>query len=515
VSGQTLTATTGTWSGSTPISYSYQWQRCTSATCSAIASATGSIYTVSDADVGDTLQVAVTASNASLPGGTSASADSQPTAPVSPTPSPPTVGQAPAAISGTSSATFTFSGDSGATFGCALDGAPSTPCTSPVQLSGLSDGTHTFAVTETLQGLTSAPGNYSWTIDTQVPAPPTIIGGPDPETGSTDATIQFQTDPDAVAQCSVDGGPFTVCTSPVNLSGLALGPHTFAAEQVDAAGITSAAAVRKWRIDVNFQPGDSGSNTSLVTALVNPHVAVRGDQIGVGCQLNRGSLQACQATATYDPATGASDSVKSASSKHPSARAASAKRARGHSTASAAAAEVVGTGSVVYSVRGQASAVVNLVLNGRGRALLARHADGFTVTLSIVATAFDNPEQFTTTKTTTLRPPQLMVVPNRGLFAGGSTTLDHVGRQYVRAVADLLHGATRVRCEGYTDNSIRGAHATTIGLKRARAVCDALLADGLNVRSSVISYGASRPLASNATAAGRARNRRVEIRVWF
>jgi hypothetical protein len=57
--GQTLTAHKGSWSGTAPIAYSYQWQRGTAD----IAGATGAGYTPVAADVGHTLDVVVTASN--------------------------------------------------------------------------------------------------------------------------------------------------------------------------------------------------------------------------------------------------------------------------------------------------------------------------------------------------------------------------------------------------------------------------------------------------------------------
>jgi Concanavalin A-like lectin/glucanases superfamily len=63
--GQTLTASTGTWTGTQPITYTYQWQSCDSSgsNCSAIAGATNPSYTAGAADVGHTLSVRVTASN--------------------------------------------------------------------------------------------------------------------------------------------------------------------------------------------------------------------------------------------------------------------------------------------------------------------------------------------------------------------------------------------------------------------------------------------------------------------
>jgi hypothetical protein len=83
--GQTLTASPGTWSGIQPITYAYQWLRCTS-NCAAITGATGASYTPTSADQGAVLRVAVTASN----GFGSASATSAPTATVQGAPAPTT-----------------------------------------------------------------------------------------------------------------------------------------------------------------------------------------------------------------------------------------------------------------------------------------------------------------------------------------------------------------------------------------------------------------------------------------
>lgn len=64
--GQTLTATHGTWANS-PTSFTYSWLRCDTSGngCAGISGATAKIYTVTDADVGHTLRVAVAAHNSS------------------------------------------------------------------------------------------------------------------------------------------------------------------------------------------------------------------------------------------------------------------------------------------------------------------------------------------------------------------------------------------------------------------------------------------------------------------
>jgi hypothetical protein len=60
--GQTLTASSGVWSGSQPMSFAYQWQRC-SPGCADIEGAIGTTFALSAADQGSTLLVNVTATN--------------------------------------------------------------------------------------------------------------------------------------------------------------------------------------------------------------------------------------------------------------------------------------------------------------------------------------------------------------------------------------------------------------------------------------------------------------------
>ena len=67
-SGQTLSTTNGTWTGS-PTSYTYQWEDCNSSgtSCTNITGATGTEYTLTGADVGHTIRVVIVAHNASGP----------------------------------------------------------------------------------------------------------------------------------------------------------------------------------------------------------------------------------------------------------------------------------------------------------------------------------------------------------------------------------------------------------------------------------------------------------------
>jgi sugar lactone lactonase YvrE len=97
--GKTLTANPGTWLGSEPLTYAYQWQRCPAEAeaaeeeeeeCEDIEGATASTYTLVEADVGSGVIVTVTASNAAG----EAAASSEPSEVVN-TPGPPSNTSAP------------------------------------------------------------------------------------------------------------------------------------------------------------------------------------------------------------------------------------------------------------------------------------------------------------------------------------------------------------------------------------------------------------------------------------
>ena len=92
--GSTLTATTGSWTGDTPITYSFTWLRCNGSgnACAAVAGATSQTYLLVAGDLAATLRVSVVAVNAAGAGG----GVSTPSAVVASAPSAPTSSVAPA-----------------------------------------------------------------------------------------------------------------------------------------------------------------------------------------------------------------------------------------------------------------------------------------------------------------------------------------------------------------------------------------------------------------------------------
>jgi outer membrane protein OmpA-like peptidoglycan-associated protein len=106
--------------------------------------------------------------------------------------------------------------------------------------------------------------------------------------------------------------------------------------------------------------------------------------------------------------------------------------------------------------------------------------------------------------------------PYRLEFQTGSSRFTRASANELREVANLLkaHPQARAAVNGYTDDS--GDDAANLRLSEARANATMEQLAGLGVdrsRMTAQGYGESHPVADNATAEGRQRNRRVEISV--
>lgn len=117
--GNTLTANNGTWSGSTPLSFQYQWLRCDSggANCHAISAATSQTYQLQTADAGTTTRVEVIAANSDGSSNATSDATVAITAASAPSPSaPPTISGTAAVGSTLSAAEGTWNGSAPLTY---------------------------------------------------------------------------------------------------------------------------------------------------------------------------------------------------------------------------------------------------------------------------------------------------------------------------------------------------------------------------------------------------------------
>ncbi|MEZ8232138.1 OmpA family protein [Vibrio splendidus] len=77
---------------------------------------------------------------------------------------------------------------------------------------------------------------------------------------------------------------------------------------------------------------------------------------------------------------------------------------------------------------------------------------------------------------------------------------------------ELKANGSAITVDGHTDSTGAEGYNQALGLQRALTTSDGLIADGVEKNRLVIrSFGESKPIASNATSEGRAKNRRSEI----
>lgn len=101
------------------------------------------------------------------------------------------------------------------------------------------------------------------------------------------------------------------------------------------------------------------------------------------------------------------------------------------------------------------------------------------------------------------------------IFASGKSALLPAARRKLSDVASALASGDpkgKIVVEGHTDSAGSEETNRALSLERANAVRDALVENGVSDdRISVEGLGETRPIADNASQAGRANNRRVEI----
>jgi len=110
-----------------------------------------------------------------------------------------------------------------------------------------------------------------------------------------------------------------------------------------------------------------------------------------------------------------------------------------------------------------------------------------------------------------------LVLENAIVFASGQNTLQDAGKRALAQVAGLLRGKSEdIRIDGHTDSdpikSSSWLNNHDLACGRALAVFAELKTQGINEsRMYVAGFGPNRPVASNSSKAGKAKNRRVEL----
>lgn len=402
-------------------------------------------------------------------------------------PEPITWGDVPGTESSDPNPTLTFTGEPGSQPLCRIDGGAWEPCTSPLTLPGLGDGPHVVEVK-----LVDPAGNESpvvehrWTVDTTPPPAPTVLSGPTGSITDTSATLAIAGEPGAALECSLDGAPFGPCPATLTLNGLGLGEHVLRVRQTDAAGNVSKVAEHRWTVVpvAIVPPTPTESVATVATTRVASKSTVTGSagSVRVGCAIDKGVLERC-VVRIYE-------------------RKSNGKRGA-----------LIGTGSV--RVKNGRSTTVNVRLNARGKRVVARTLGGRAVIVSSTATERGGKTLRAKAVRTRLYPQRLLTIPTVLPFAIDRGVVRGAARQVVADVAPQLRRATSVRCIGFTDSKGSAAHNERLGLRRAQAVCRTLRQMGVRATLASSSRGEDQPRASNKTASGREKNRRVELVVRY
>jgi hypothetical protein len=217
---------------------------------------------------------------------------------------PPEVsfGQTPDATTNKSTGIFTFAvatADDNATTVCSLDGTTAVACGSPAAVTELADGSHTFEVTATDTAGQTHTASYDWNVKAKIPG----LGfgsAPDAISNSTNATFEFSSDedPDVTYECRLDSGSFDACASPVNLSELGQGDHSFTVRATDPVG-NRATEAYLWKVD-SVAPAVTLSQTPpATTADVAELIKFSASESSAtfACKLDNGNFAACTSPA--------------------------------------------------------------------------------------------------------------------------------------------------------------------------------------------------------------------------
>ena len=107
-------------------------------------------------------------------------------------------------------------------------------------------------------------------------------------------------------------------------------------------------------------------------------------------------------------------------------------------------------------------------------------------------------------------------IPSGITFAYNSADVQPQFRRTLDQVAETLaqYNQTYIDVYGHTDSTGSDAYNQTLSERRARSVADYLSSHGVqSARIGTRGYGKTQPIASNDTDAGRAANRRVEVKI--
>jgi hypothetical protein len=101
-----------------------------------------------------------------------------------------------------------------------------------------------------------------------IPPAPVLLSQPAEESSNPIATFTFQSVTGTQSQCSLDGGPWTACSSPFTTPALSVGAHSFSVRVLDESG--AASGTKTWLWTVSAQAASQVKSAVVITNTANP-----------------------------------------------------------------------------------------------------------------------------------------------------------------------------------------------------------------------------------------------------
>ena len=226
----------------------------------------------------------------------------------------------PAATTSSRSASFEFAGtddySAAATldFECRLDAGGATPayaeCDSPQLYNDLADGTYRFQVraVDAAGNADKSPATHLWNVDG--PPDTNLLQAPPATTLSTLATFRFSTnEPGSTYECSVDGGAYSACSSPLDLTftiAETAQTHTFSVRAKDPSGqVDATPASHTWEISaapdttIDTVVPDMGVDLLTESTSASFTFSSPDDNVTFECALDEGAMLPCTSPTSY------------------------------------------------------------------------------------------------------------------------------------------------------------------------------------------------------------------------
>lgn len=216
-----------------------------------------------------------------------------------------TLSRGPAAFAPTRAALIDFSISEAGTglqkTECSLNAGAFEACGTSVQLANLNEGPNKFRIRATDKATNAGLSEINWVVDVTAPVlvgnalPPAILAARNfsAEFTGTDAGSGI-----ASFECAYDTTTFTACTSPLQLSNMADGPHRLMLKAFDRAGNMSLVRDVQWTVDATAPVIMASTTASPFTNQTTATFVFSGTDNGAAitqfrCSIDNGGFQPC------------------------------------------------------------------------------------------------------------------------------------------------------------------------------------------------------------------------------